>query len=89
MIFVTFAIRLLEVGRRVNWARRMVLVQGILEWTVARGCAGLLVVGIRIIHIIFIRALLLAIHPPNSEGNSTKQDSTAHAANNAADCLLG
>lgn len=67
----------------------MILVQCVLEWAVVCRSAGLLVVGIRIVEIVFIAVmLLLAVDSPDCDSNTTEQDSTTNAAYNATNYAL-
>lgn len=66
----------------------MVLIQGVLERTVAGRSTGLLVVGVRVV-VIHICVLLLAVDSPDRDCDAAEQDGTTYTADDAADCLFG
>jgi len=88
--FVIFGAVRLKIRRSVDRTRCVILIQSVRERAVVGGCADLLVVGVRIVEIILITAvLLLPIHSPDRDGNTTKEDSTTNASDHTTDNTFG
>lgn len=87
MIFDVFGLKV-RGGVYRTWI--VILIQRVSEWAVVCRGAGLLVVGVWIIQIILITmTLLLAIHSPDCDSNTTEQDSATNATDHTANDALG